>query len=388
MIKALTELQHFIQYELQPRKLLMEQVDQAEEKWNKVWILQSEEIQHCLIFSHQPSENSLFAEVLTDLTGLSNQGYLYLTRYASLWKDQPGAANIRRLYQDVINRVNKLFETVAAYNKASLAEVPYSFLDLPSIVQRMKIQFNNLESHLSAATIEPELNTIILKALFSFIRNRNLSRRHVLYFDHLFEILASQPELTTEIVKDRLYAINFNQPEFFMYWIKGFERLLLDESDLHEQLEILIRAQDHLQSLRKELKLHFLDKEEPISIELKQYLMEKKETINQLIQLRRDRARDAEISKLASRVKINLPVAQLALFIRLQLEKGILIKENIGKTFSFYAAHFYTPQTENISPESLQKKSTDIEYATAQKLKAILISMINWLNENFKLSDS
>jgi hypothetical protein len=71
----------------------------------------------------------------------------------------------------------------------------------------------------------------------------------------------------------------------------------------------------------------------------------------------------------------------------MQIEKGILVKENLGDLFKFFATHFYTPNAEYISADSLQKKSTDVEFATAQKLKGQLIGMLNWLNTNFNLSN-
>lgn len=106
-----------------------------------------------------------------------------------------------------------------------------------------------------------------------------------------------------------------------------------------------------------------------------------------MLKLRRVILQDDMLAKSMTRLKVNMPVAQFGLFIRVQIEKGLLLKENIGELFNFFAAHFYTPQTMFISPESLRKKSTDVEFSTAQKLKAHLIAMLNWLNENYNLSN-
>ena len=96
---------------------------------------------------------------------------------------------------------------------------------------------------------------------------------------------------------------------------------------------------------------------------------------------------DKEKAKAGIRFLMNLPVPQFGLFIRMQIEKGLLPKENVGDLFSFFAQHFYTPNTLFMSADSLQKKSTDVEFSTAQKMKGQLIGMLNWLNSNFNLSN-
>lgn len=114
---------------------------------------------------------------------------------------------------------------------------------------------------------------------------------------------------------------------------------------------------------------------------------EKYSFVKELVKLRRQAIRDLESAKAGARFQINLPVPQFGLFIRMQLEKGILVKENIGEIFSFFATHFYTANAPFISAESLQKKSSDVEFSTAKKMKGHLIGMLNWLNANYNLSN-
>lgn len=105
------------------------------------------------------------------------------------------------------------------------------------------------------------------------------------------------------------------------------------------------------------------------------------------MKVRRQVIRDSERSNNAARVLINMPVAQFGLFIRMQVEKGLLVREHLGDLFTFFATHFYTPNTLYISADSLQKKSTDVEFGTAKKVKGHLIEMLNWLNTNYNLSN-
>src|SRR5690606_17688153 len=113
--------------------------------------------------------------------------------------------------------------------------------------------------------------------------------------------------------------------------------------------------------------------------QLRDFFREKKQYIQQRIELRRLEIQDSRLVEEADRMQINLPVAQFGLCIRLFMEKGLLPKEDVGKTFSYYARYFRTPKTPFISAESLQKKSTDVEFAAAKKMKGHLIGMVNWL---------
>src|SRR5690606_13604141 len=131
----------------------------------------------------------------------------------------------------------------------------------------------------------------------------------------------------------------------------------------------------------------WMTEDESIREQIKTLFAEKKRYIRQRIELRRIEIEDAKLTEEVDRMQINLPVAQFGLFIRLFMEKGLLPKEEIGKTFAYYARHFSTPKTPFISAESLQKKSTDVEFSTAKKMKSHLIAMVNWLNEHYNVSN-
>src|SRR5690606_10988817 len=128
-------------------------------------------------------------------------------------------------------------------------------------------------------------------------------------------------------------------------------------------------------------------KDKSVREQIRTLLAQKKQNIQQRIGLRRLEVQDAKLSDKTERAQVNLPVAQSGLLIRLFMEKGLLPKEEIGKTLAYYARHFSTPKTPFISAESLQKKSTEVEFSTAKKMKGHLIGMVNWLNEHYNVSN-
>lgn len=388
MEKILFKLQEFIIKTIPPNNLFgMDEVTTSLENWISLWSNEREIIKQDFI-DHSTVNNGHNVALFTGLTSLSDLVYAYLTRHRKIWERNRDVEQIKSLYHRIDRDLQLFTELLSGFDPNAFLLSPYPISELSSVKQSLKFKNQRLEMLLTNSDIDTELTIILTKTIKGYIRRPGITRREHNYLIQLMNGVFELSITDTLTLKIMLYQFNFNQPEFFIYWVNEWIKLLGEEPGLYEQMELLIMEQDRLSNLRLQLQTGLLLSDESLNIELAKYLQEKRQTVKDLIKLRRARLQDNELAKLALRIKINMPVAQLGLFIRLQLEKGILLKDNVGKLFSFYATHFYTPQTDSISPQSLQKKSTEIEYATAQKLKAVLIGMINWLNENFKLSDS
>ena len=264
---------------------------------------------------------------------------------------------------------------------------PISDFQLKSIKPQLNRQYTSLQKHLDAFAVDQGLRNLFLKGLFKFIRKKQLTSRDTSYFQTLANALFQSNQLDTEKLKDILCVYDFNLPEFFTYMVSSWQNSLLDIPGLLDQLEKIVVVRDSLQNIRGDKSYRLLISEASLLTDLKCFLEEKGQVIKQLLQLRRIVLKDNELSKSSKRLQVNLPVAQFGLLIRLLVEKGLLRKENMGEMFTFFAANFYTPQTAFISAESLQKKSSDVEFANAQKMKGHLIGMLNWLNANYNLSN-
>lgn len=193
--------------------------------------------------------------------------------------------------------------------------------------------------------------------------------------------------LVSESVEDLLITYDFNSPEFFNYYAKRCSDLLLQNSSLHFQTELLIAMEDHLNEIPMPSSWRFKLDDESIREQLKIFYREKKDNIKQRKELRRSEIEDSKLWEENEKAQINLPVPQIGFLIRLFMEQGLIPKEDIGKTFSYYAKHFRTPNTSFISADSLQKKSLDVEFSTARKMKGHLIGMVNWINEHYNTSN-
>ena len=321
------------------------------------------------------------------LVNISNTIHSYAFHVKPDWKTKVSKAKIKSFYICLLCCVEKVLKEVKNVSSSLYMEVPITHYSLPEVKMELKLKFNEFSTHLDQAGLENNLRSLVKRAIQVMINKQEITPAMVNYCHRIMSETIFLKELDINPMFVLLIKNGFNIPEFYLYYITHLKQSLDDIGSLHEQLEMLILEKDKLNGIPVSENLRMCKGASPIIEQIYAYLDEKQKHTAQIFELRRLALQDDPLVKSAKRLKINLPVAQLALFIRLQLEKGFFEKENIGGLFNFFAEHFYTSKTKFISGDSLRKKSTEVEFSTAQKLKSQLIAMLNWLNENHNLSN-
>ncbi|WP_141814156.1 hypothetical protein [Arcticibacter tournemirensis] len=324
---------------------------------------------------------------MKQLVKISDTVHHYLWRLAPCWKRSLSAPQIKSFYLFALNFLEAVLEELGRLAPEILMQIPVTQYSQPNLIVELKGRYKFFELHLDQLDIDDDLKNLVKKGLNQLIQKREINLMNVEYSRNLMTAVTAKEKLDTATFRRLLFLYGFNLPEFFLYCISSYKDVMENTPGLHEQLEMLMTEQDKLDSLLVNCKIQMLTDVASINKQLRGFLSEKKQYVKQMLKLRRAMLKDDQLAKSMIRLKINMSVAQFGLFIRVQIEKGLLLKENIGELFNFFAAHFYTHQTMFISAESLRKKSTDVEFSTAQKLKAHLIAMLNWLNENYNLSN-
>ncbi|TYP94438.1 hypothetical protein BC792_112102 [Sphingobacterium allocomposti] len=325
--------------------------------------------------------------VLLQLTIVSNTIHNYMVAMAGSRKEYPFSRQVNQLYLQTLVLLDMLLEFCGRLDKHTLSELPVTAYSIPSIRMQLKRRLNIVRNIIAESDIEPILGELVLRGLKRLIERQGMSRSDAKYASIILEELKKLQPFTTIEVENLLYQYDFNTPAFFNYCAKCCTRVIIDTPSLHEQLEVLIGLEDRISSLPARCTSRWMAKDKSIREQIMTLLTEKKQYIQQRIELRRLEIQDTKLNDETERAQVNLPVAQFGLLIRLFMEKGLLPKEEVGKTFAYYARHFSTPKTPFISAESLQKKSTDVEFSTAKKMKGHLIGMVNWLNEHYNVSN-
>lgn len=335
-----------------------------------------------LIFCKKETFNNM-----KQLVSISDVIYHYRCHLTPTWKHNKLAVQIKLIYTSMLNSIETQLEDLARLAPKIHRKIPVTQYSLPNLIMELKGQYKVFVIHLQKIAVHEDLKTVIQKGLFQLIHKKEINLLNADSCRHLMSVIMKAENLDTKSTKDLLLLNGVNLPEFYYYCISEYREMLDNIPGLHEQLLMLMTEQDKLKSLSRIIKYNMLPGVASIGEQLEGFLSEKKYHISEMLKLRRITLQDDLLAKSMTRLQINMPVSQFALFIRMQVEKGLLLKENIGELFNFFATHFYTQQTMFISAESLRKKSTEVEFSTAQKLKAHLISMLNWLNENYNLSN-
>jgi hypothetical protein len=386
MIDALARLLNLVEEEINPQQLAGKIL--TPEQWH-AWRDVLTNNTRILKQGYQLERPENAAEklyYLDHLTSLSNTLHNYLFRNRVAWRSGPEAESIRLFYRSSRNLFETLIDTLKAGDRQSF-DLPISNFSIGNFVLELKIKCRRLQQYLENTATDPKLTALLMNNLYVLVRKRHLTYRDAEYIEGLCGAILQTTHLNTRRLQELLFSWDFNCPEFFMYWISGLQQQLIAVDGLHEQLEMITLEQDKINTLQSKGHIRMLPAEAAIKADLQHFLGEKGELVRQLIKLRRIVLKDNELAKSAARMRINLPVTQFGLFIRLQIESGLLPKENVGQVFTFFATHYSAKQALFISAESLQKKSTDVEYLTAQKMKGHLIWMVNWINEHYSATD-
>ncbi|AMP99807.1 hypothetical protein AY601_2932 [Pedobacter cryoconitis] len=320
------------------------------------------------------------------LVNLSNTIYGYLFCLTSASKHKKTSSELRLIYLNILNALEKTIAAVAQSEPKVGSKMPLTRYHYSGLKMEIKTIIKNSLNILKRSPIEKKLYDLIEREFFLFINKKEINQYEIDYTWNLSRQIANLDLADTSDLIDILFINEFNSRIFFDFYSNELNSKLKDIPNLHDQLLTIIAEQDRFNGLAGST-IKMYPCHASTYDHFKTFLANKERHLKQLINLRRVVSQDEQFSKSTHRLKIFLSVAQLGLFIRLFVEKGLLAKENIGDQFTFFASHFSTPQAPFISAESLRKKSTDVEFATAQKLKTHLIGMLNWLNENYNLSN-
>ncbi|WP_157698566.1 MULTISPECIES: hypothetical protein [Sphingobacterium] len=294
---------------------------------------------------------------------------------------------VRKIYIEMLSIIDSLLNDCERLNEKLLRDLPLTKYSSFVGKDLFKKDLVLLKSKIHNSCINHDLSKLVLGTLRNVIEKKEIKRGEINYLMLILQELLNIENLDTQKIENLLIQYDFNSPKFFNYCAKNCLSQTAENVSLHTQMEVLISLEDRLNIIPQKRFLRLTVEDESIRQQLKSFYKEKKESLKERMELRRNEILDSKLWQDNEKALINLSVPQMGLIIRLFMEQGIIPREDVGKTFSYYAKHFRTPHASFISAESLQKKSTDVEFATAKKMKSQLIGMVNWLNEHYNTSN-
>ncbi|WP_313157485.1 hypothetical protein [Sphingobacterium multivorum] len=324
---------------------------------------------------------------LSQLILTSNKIYNHLINIIKSKIPIERRSSLKRIYLQILSVIESLLDDCESLNEKLLRNLPLTKYSSFVGKDLFKKNLDILKSRIYGFSINNDLIKLVLAALRNVIDRKEIKRGELKYALMILGEFLDLDDLSTEKMEDILIQYDFNTPKFFNYCAKKCLNETVENTSLHSQMENIISLEERLNIIPQKRFVRLTFEDESIRQQLKTFYKEKKESLKERLELRRNEILDSKLWQDNEKAMLNLSVPQMGLFIRLFMEQGIIPREDIGKTFNYYAKHFRTPHTSSISAESLQKKSSDVEFATAKKMKSQLIGMVNWLNEHYNTSN-
>lgn|GEM_PF-2596123 len=322
------------------------------------------------------------------LVRLSNSINSYLLREYRKWSLHKESSSIRLHYLYVLSEIeNLLAEIHLLYPAYYDANVKYSDFKVSRIKPSLRNRIITLQTFLLNKMPGSKLTDIVICELNKLLRPFDLNKTIDEYINELAIAIETRPVIDDSVLLQILIEFNFNTKPLVSYKIDIVEFELTEVYGLHDQIEKLIwLSKPNTPSASNFTGALYPDRPS-ISEQLSSFYLEKVAHLEKLVAAKRIALNDRDEMTEIFRMSTELSVPQLALFIRLLREKGVIVKKETGEVFSFFARHIYTDNALFISSKNMLKKSTEVEYATALKLWTLLEDMLTWLDESFSIRD-
>lgn len=237
-------------------------------------------------------------------------------------------------------------------------------------------------------TGENKLWEIALEPYETFIKGekKSLCFKEIDYLKDLLVELKNVPgsslfQNDDAILKKVLFSNNFNSWKFFFFLTEEIKYSVQAEDSLAGQLEKFYWHQKVVNQsiITPGLFLHY--KRASIKNILSDWISEEVIFLEKKFQLLRP-VEDLPRKLINNdfKVKTELSVPQLAFFVRILSETGIIKNKNTKELLGFFSRHFQTKRVLNISLASLYSKYYNVADSDKEVVKSFLIRILNRLN--------
>lgn len=317
---------------------------------------------------------------------ISNKVYWTLLR-KSKKKSFHLDAQVRDVYIKTLYAIEEIIDYCEPFSKEMVSLLPISDFKLSTLKVNYNSSLYELKTKFAISDIDHEVSEVVIYELKKLLIRKEITKIEYSYATGLIACILKTEILDTSKIDNLLIQYEFNSNLFYDYFVKKHDSIINPDSSLHQHLDFFISMEEKLNTIRNYSNVYLFPNQKSILEMLKSFYKDKREAAIQRLEVRRAEVLDGKLWKDDEKLQINMPVAQLGLFIRLLIKHKILPVENVGKTFEFFARHFKTPNANFISTQSLQKKSTTVEFETAKRIKGRLIEMINSVNKDFHVSN-
>ncbi|WP_432328123.1 hypothetical protein ACRQ5D_34215 [Mucilaginibacter sp. P25] len=367
MVKELSQLNKFIIESVNPDRLAkIELTENDFKRWSEFVSNITQVLNGYIYYEVNIQSGKISRKLLPVLNGLIdliNKTWSYSQR-KNLKRNQ-ASQKVISFYKYTCERLESLLFSLRSHTLFKRLRVT-NFMRA-EVKMRLKTIHKALVAKLENMSDQSELYLMVPDLYLRQIIKKELTWIDVNNITYGITYLLNARFIDPDGLFEALIAIDFDFVEVLHYRVGLWRASLLDIIDIRKQIEYLVTERHKITEIVLLSKTADTGKSNQLADDLSGYLSELEQFLKQILSLQISAAKDVANIRSARRFPIGLSVPQFGLLIRLQIERGILPKENLSQLFKFFTDHFYTDNAPFISPESLQKNPLTLNFPPPKK---------------------
>lgn len=289
--------------------------------------------------------------------------------------------NIARLYHSISQHLQSSLDFIEDFfsnyfnrnEKVPEFSLSVAKKDLKNQVQRLKITILKQEN------IDPSLFNFISGSIAHILNNESIkiTYNQLSFHKYLLNELEKKPmALSSKVIIETLYYVNFNDDNFITYEYEWLNHLLENTTSNKEKIAVLRYEQKKINQLPVKLNNCFNPDMPSLKKQINRWIDEEVKYLEnvELPQKNREQLNENE-----EKIHTTLSVAKLALLLRLLVVDKIIINRTVAPMLRVAAKIFTTLQKDDISFGSLETKYHSPDKATINSVRDMLFKWINIL---------
>lgn len=270
---------------------------------------------------------------------------------------------------------NQFFEFI---DPVSLASIPF----ILKHQEKMNDKIATIKQVVTNSNLDTDLRDLVLRPLSKIIDN-SFEKRYSYtelnyrqkYCNYFYKLCEDSSEVRTKDVEDLLIFLNFNALVFLKYYLKKLQEKKNSFETDREQLEFLSHSLKKLKQEVKQRKLKYKEHLPSVKEQLTSWLKEEIQYLKKVVLIKKEAiAEDFEIN--IKKISSTFSVPQMSYFTMLLIEVDVIDDNNKADVFRLISEKFKTKNCENISPDSLRKKSYSVEDSTVQVVREKILELL------------
>ena len=233
-----------------------------------------------------------------------------------------------------------------------------------------------------------KLKTIATDPLKNFLtNNRPVTFRYLIFLKELEKEIRHQCQkcnkpCTSCNLNRGLVYLNYNNFEFINFGIQQITKDYQEAEDITGQIERLSLQLKKINQIHTKPNIAYKDNYTSAKDQLTEWVIEELAHLEKIYQLKL-KFPEQTLEEINAQFKIttDLSVSQVAFFVRLLVDTGLILNKNHTEIISFFAKNISTKKAANISQESFRSKYYRVDESTREFIRQKVIEMLNQANK-------